>query len=87
MITDSVVLRYHWKGTTKVMKAYVAEIGRQDLILGHEWLQKENPAIDWRSGLLEFENTPKDERDDRLGRGTSLRTISTTKTVPEQTIR
>ncbi|KZT64795.1 hypothetical protein DAEQUDRAFT_653187, partial [Daedalea quercina L-15889] len=41
-------------GTTKVVKAYVAGIGWQDIILGHEWLQKENPVIDWKSGQMKF---------------------------------
>ncbi|KZT70627.1 hypothetical protein DAEQUDRAFT_764505 [Daedalea quercina L-15889] len=55
-ITHSVVLRYQWKGATKVVKAYVAGIGRQDIILGHEWLQKENPVINWKSGQMKFNN-------------------------------
>ncbi|KZT67515.1 hypothetical protein DAEQUDRAFT_767071 [Daedalea quercina L-15889] len=55
-ITHSVALRYQWKGTTKVVKAYIAGIGWQDIILGHEWLQKENPVIDWKSGQMKFNN-------------------------------
>ncbi|KZT63852.1 hypothetical protein DAEQUDRAFT_770223 [Daedalea quercina L-15889] len=43
-----------FNGMTKVIKAYVAGIGQQDIILGHEWLQKENPVIDWKSGQMKF---------------------------------
>ncbi|KZT63028.1 hypothetical protein DAEQUDRAFT_771031 [Daedalea quercina L-15889] len=53
-ITHSVALQYRWKGTTKVVKAYVTGIGQQDIILGHEWLQKENPVIDWKSSQMKF---------------------------------
>ncbi|KZT65919.1 hypothetical protein DAEQUDRAFT_768513 [Daedalea quercina L-15889] len=39
---------------TKVIKAYVAGIGRQNIILGHKWLQKENPVIGWKSSQMKF---------------------------------
>ncbi|TFY59137.1 hypothetical protein EVJ58_g5963 [Rhodofomes roseus] len=77
-ISHAVALRYRWKGTTKLVKAYVAEIGRQDLILGHEWLQKENPIIDWKTGELEFEDQTywaKREQNEQLSKAEILRTV------------
>ncbi|TFY50514.1 hypothetical protein EVJ58_g11019 [Rhodofomes roseus] len=77
-VRRNVALRYRWKGTTKLVKAYVAEIGRQDLILGHEWLQKENPIIDWKTGELEFEDQTywaKREQNEQLSKAEILRTV------------
>ena len=53
-ITHYVVLKYYWKGAVRLrlQKAYVASIGKHDIILGMTWLEKENPSIDWKTGNL-----------------------------------
>ena len=53
-ITHYVVLKYLWQGAVKLrlQKAYVASIGKHDVILGMTWLEKENPSIDWKTGNL-----------------------------------
>src|SRR5258705_9655938 len=38
----------------EVIRFFVSDIGRDDIILGHSWLQKHNPGIDWRSQGLSF---------------------------------
>ena len=36
----------------------VADIGRQDLIIGMSFLREHNPEIDWKNGQLEFSRCP-----------------------------
>ena len=31
---------------------YVTGLGRQDIIIGHPWLVKHNPTIDWKTGKI-----------------------------------
>ena len=49
-------------GRTKPVRFYVTGLGRQKLILGLPWLQKENPLIDWAQGTLEW----RPRNDDRF---------------------
>ena len=53
-ITHYVVLKYLWQGAVRLrlQKAYVASIGKHDVILGMTWLKKENLSIDWKTGNL-----------------------------------
>lgn len=37
---------------------YVADLGDKDMIIGMTWLQSHNPAIDWRTGKIEFLRCP-----------------------------
>ena len=39
----------------KVMKErlFVTHLGKQELILGFDWLQKHNPRINWKMGLID----------------------------------
>ena len=39
-----------------LIKAYVAGLGKESLILGIPWLQKYNPIIDWKTGTIQFNN-------------------------------
>ena len=36
----------------------VSSLGRQRLILGHSWLRKHNPEIDWLSGEVRMSRCP-----------------------------
>ena len=51
-IEEKVFLRYRWNDTMRVTTAYVASIGKQDLILGYNWLKRENPRIDWKKSIF-----------------------------------
>ncbi len=37
----------------------VADIGSTSMILGHNWLKRHNPSIDWTTKKIEFKNCPK----------------------------
>jgi Retroviral aspartyl protease len=36
------------------MRFFVSDLGHNDIILGHPWLRKHNPSIDWRTSTLVF---------------------------------
>src|SRR5882762_9572905 len=42
----------------EVTRFLVTNIGTDDIILGHTWLRKHNPAINWRKSLLRFTQCP-----------------------------
>jgi len=46
-------------GRTQEIWFLVSGLGRQKVILGFPWLEKENPAIDWKKATLEW---PPEER-------------------------
>ena len=35
---------------------YVTHLGKNEIILGFDWLQKHNPRMNWKSGTLDFKN-------------------------------
>ncbi|OSX55789.1 hypothetical protein POSPLADRAFT_1063527 [Postia placenta MAD-698-R-SB12] len=46
----------------RFVKAYVASIGKKDIIFSHTWLKLENPKIDWKTGRVELNHRwTKDE--------------------------
>ena len=50
------VLRY-WKHSERTLFA-VTTLGKQKLILGHSWLCKHNPEIDWSTGEVKMSQCP-----------------------------
>jgi hypothetical protein len=36
----------------------VTNLGTSEIFLGHDWLKKHNPSIDWRDGSLQFDRCP-----------------------------
>jgi len=46
-------------GRTQEIRFLVSGLGRQKIILGFPWLEKENPAIDWKKATLDW---PSEER-------------------------
>jgi len=51
-----VVLRY--KTHSKRMLLAVSGLGKQNLILGYDWLKDHNPKIDWEKGEVEMTRCP-----------------------------
>jgi hypothetical protein len=37
----------------------VTDLGKEDIFLGHEWLQYHNPLIDWKQKHLYFDRCPR----------------------------
>jgi len=51
-----VVLRY--KTHSKRMLLAISGLGKQNLILGYDWLKDHNPKIDWEKGEVEMTRCP-----------------------------
>jgi len=51
-----VVLRY--KTHSERMLLAISRLGKQNLILGYDWLKNHNPKIDWKKGEVEMTHCP-----------------------------
>ena len=54
-ITHRVEGTFNLDGRKLPTNWYVANIGREDVILGIPWIRRYNPAIDWESGRVTFD--------------------------------
>ena len=54
-ITHRVEGTFNIKGNKLPTNWYVADIGKDDIILGMPWIRKYNPKIDWESGQVRFD--------------------------------
>src|ERR1700761_1442780 len=57
-ITHYLVLNVQTKGKSRRMTFLVAEIGKEDIILGYPWLAAYEPQFDWAKGTLNGEYHP-----------------------------
>ena len=60
MITDMVRLRIRIMEHEEIMEFLVLDLGKQDMFLGHDWLQFHNPEIDWKNEKLKFTRCPQE---------------------------
>ena len=57
-IMEVVSLILHYKNHSEWMTFCVTGLGKQKLILGHSWLRKHNPEIDWNMGKVQMSQCP-----------------------------
>ena len=38
----------------ETLEAAVTDLDRMDMFLGHNWLVKHNPEVNWRNGIIKF---------------------------------
>ena len=57
-ITEAVSLILRYKGHSERTIFCVTSLGKQKLILGHSWLRKHNPEIDWEKGEVKMSRCP-----------------------------
>ena len=57
-ITEVVSLILHYKNHSERTTFAVCGLGKQKLILGHSWLQKHNPEIDWVTQEVKMSKCP-----------------------------
>ena len=62
---------------------YVANLGRDRLILGYPWFTKFNPSFDWKNNILEGEEVEIDTAGYRTKIATTLRTADVTSELAE----
>ena len=65
------------------MGFYVANLGRDRLILGYPWFQKFNPQFNWKNNALEGEEVEIDTAGYRNKIASALRTVETTQESAE----
>lgn len=60
-ITDSVQIEIEMNGHKEQVEATVVQLeDRADIFMGHDWLIKHNPEIDWDNGIVKFTRCPED---------------------------
>ena len=57
-ITEAVSLILQYKNHSEQMTFCITSMGKQKLILGHSWLQKHNPEINWTKGEVQMSRCP-----------------------------
>ena len=57
-ITDMVRLKVKIQDHEETMELTVADIGKKDIFIGHDWLQHHNPEIDWQDKKIKFSRCP-----------------------------
>ena len=58
-VTHTTTVFMEYLGHREELTAEVTNLGKNSLILGYTWLQKHNPSIDWRSGVIKFTRCPQ----------------------------
>ncbi len=53
-ITNFVELKLTIRGHTEWIDLTVTNLGKKDIYLGHDWLKRHNPAINWKTGSIIF---------------------------------
>ena len=57
-ITDMVRLKVKIQDHEEIMELTVADIGKKDIFIRHDWLQHHNPEIDWQDKKIKFSRCP-----------------------------
>ncbi len=53
-ITEYVEMRMTIKGHTERIDLAVTNLGKKDIYLGHDWLKRHNPSVNWKTQSLLF---------------------------------
>lgn len=59
-ITSTVDLAMDYKGHKEIATFSVCNLGSANIIIGHAWLKKHNPEIDWKTGEVRMTRCPKE---------------------------
>ena len=51
-LKEQVFLAVHIKDHQEVLRFYVSDLGKDEIILGHNWLKRHNPNINWRDASI-----------------------------------
>ena len=57
-VTKVVPLEIKINGHKETLKAAVTDLDGTDMFLGHDWLVKHNPEVNWRNGTIKFTRCP-----------------------------
>ena len=57
-VTKVVPLEVEINGHKETLEAAVMDLDRTDMFLGHDWLVKHNPEVNWKNGTIKFTRCP-----------------------------
>ena len=57
-MTKVASLEIEINGHKETLEAAVIDLDRTDMFLGHDWLVKHNPEVNWRNGTIKFTRCP-----------------------------
>jgi len=57
-VTKVAPLEIEINGHKKTLEAAVMDMDETDMFLGHDWLVKHNPEVNWRNGIIKFTRCP-----------------------------
>jgi len=57
-VTRVAPLEIEINGYKKQLEAAVIDLNRTDMFLGHDWLIKHNPEVNWKNGTIRFTRYP-----------------------------
>jgi len=58
-VTKVMPLEIEINGHTEQLEAAVTDLDRTDMFLGHDWLVKHNPEVNWKNGTIQFTRCPE----------------------------
>jgi len=53
-VTKVAPLEVEINGHKETLEAAVMDLDRMDMFLGHDWLVKHNPEVNWKNGTIKF---------------------------------
>ena len=59
-VTKVAPLEVEINGHKETLEAAVTDLDGMDMFLGHDWLVKYNPEVNWRNGIIKFTRCPGD---------------------------
>ena len=57
-VTKVAPLEVEINGHKEILEAAVTDLDRTDMFLGHNWLVKHNPEVNWKNGTIKFMRCP-----------------------------
>jgi len=61
-VTKVAPLEVEINGYKETLEAAVTDLDRTDMFLGHDWLVKHNPEVNWKNGTITFMRCPGNNR-------------------------
>jgi len=59
-VTKVAPLEVEINGHKETLKAVVTDLDGTDMFLGHDWLVKHNPEVNWKNKIIKFTRCPED---------------------------
>jgi len=59
-VTKMAPLEVEINGHKETLEVAVMDLDGMDMFLGHDWLVKHNPEVNWKNGVIKFTRCPED---------------------------